>query len=95
MIILSVDTKKKELIGNFANRGAVWCKHPIRVNDHDFRSLGKGIAIPMEFTIYSIMRPWFILEIPVTHQSLPSIVSHTGLTFRDVSDTRMQPALYF
>jgi len=46
VILLSVDTKKKELIGKFANRGAVWCKHPIRVNDHDFRSLGKGIAIP-------------------------------------------------
>jgi len=44
--VISVDTKKKELVGNFKNKGAVWGKQPIAVNDHDFRSLGRGIAIP-------------------------------------------------
>ena len=34
--ILSVDTKKKELIGNFANSGAVWCRQADEVNAHDF-----------------------------------------------------------
>jgi hypothetical protein len=34
--ILSVDTKKKELIGNFANAGAAWCRQPQEVNAHDF-----------------------------------------------------------
>jgi hypothetical protein len=35
--ILSVDTKKKELIGNFANAGATWSLLGEEVNAHDFR----------------------------------------------------------
>ena len=44
--IISVDTKKKEMVGAFKNAGQVWSREPIRVNDHDFRSLAKGMAIP-------------------------------------------------
>jgi len=44
--VVSVDTKKKELIGRFKNPGAAWGKEPIKVNDHDFRSDGKGMAVP-------------------------------------------------
>jgi hypothetical protein len=34
--VLSVDTKKKELIGNFANAGATWRQEADEVNAHDF-----------------------------------------------------------
>jgi hypothetical protein len=36
--VISVDTKKKELIGNFQNRGRQWRKKksPLEVNGHDF-----------------------------------------------------------
>lgn len=44
--VVSVDTKKKELIGLFKNSGTVWTKKPILVNDHDFRSDAAGIAVP-------------------------------------------------
>lgn len=44
--VVSVDTKKKELIGNFKNSGRVWAKGEIEVLDHDFPSYGKGKAIP-------------------------------------------------
>ncbi len=46
--VISVDTKKKELVGNFKNSGASWTKknQALKVNDHDFRSYAKGIAIP-------------------------------------------------
>lgn len=50
--ILSVDTKKKEIIGNFKNNGAAWNTEPIAVHDHDFRSLGDGIAVP--YGIYDV-----------------------------------------
>jgi len=43
--IISVDTKKKELIGNFKNAGAKWDRQPVLVNDHDFRSDADGLAI--------------------------------------------------
>jgi len=46
--VISVDTKKKELIGNFSNNGQEWKKkgEATKVLDHDFKSLGKGIAVP-------------------------------------------------
>lgn len=45
--IISVDTKKKELIGNFKNAGRIYAKkgHPTKVNVHDFRTK-KGKAAP-------------------------------------------------
>ena len=44
--IVSVDTKKKELVGQFKNAGVTWSKSPLLVNDHDFRSTALGMAIP-------------------------------------------------
>lgn len=43
---LSVDTKKKELIGNFKNAGQVWCQGPVPVNTHDFKQDALGRAVP-------------------------------------------------
>jgi transposase len=55
--VISVDTKKKELIGDYANGGAEWEPEgqPVRVNVHDFsdRDLGEhGKAIP--YGIYDV-----------------------------------------
>ena len=44
--VLSVDTKKKELVGNFGNPGAVWVEEPYAVNAHDFRSDAQYRAVP-------------------------------------------------
>lgn len=44
--VISVDTKKKELVGVFKNAGAKWDREPVQVNDHDFRSDADGIAVP-------------------------------------------------
>lgn len=43
---LSVDTKKKELVGNFKNAGRIWCQEAEQVNLHDFPNQGIGRAIP-------------------------------------------------
>ncbi|EQD47938.1 Transposase, Rhodopirellula-type, partial [mine drainage metagenome] len=46
--VISVDTKKKEMVGNFRNSGKTWRKkgNPTEVNVYDFKDLGKGKAIP-------------------------------------------------
>lgn len=44
--VISVDTKKKELIGNFKNPGQVWCQEATAVNDHDFEQDALGKAVP-------------------------------------------------
>lgn len=50
--IISVDTKKKELIGLFKNPGRTWCQTAKEVKDHDFRSEASGIAAP--YGIYDV-----------------------------------------
>lgn len=52
--VISVDTKKKELIGDFKNAGVSWRREPQRVNVHDFRSEAEGIAVP--YGIYELNR---------------------------------------
>lgn len=44
---ISVDTKKKELVGNFKNPGRAWRRAPRDVLDHDFPSWALGRAIPV------------------------------------------------
>ena len=44
--IISVDTKKKEKIGNFYREGRLYAQKTIEVNDHDFASYAEGVVIP-------------------------------------------------
>lgn len=50
--IISVDTKKKESIGNFKKNGKTWSKKAEEVDEHDFTSLAKYRAVP--YGIYDI-----------------------------------------
>lgn len=52
--VISVDTKKKELIGNFKQAGAVWRQTPETVLVHDFPEDGEGRAVP--YGIYDLAR---------------------------------------
>lgn len=51
--IISVDTKKKEWIGNFKNPGREWCLEARAVNDHDFEQDALGKAVP--YGIYDLL----------------------------------------
>lgn len=44
--VMSVDSKKRELVGNFKNAGVAWKQKAMQTLDHDFRSDAKGVAIP-------------------------------------------------
>lgn len=50
--VLSVDTKKKELIGNFKNAGQRWCQEADAVNIHDFPQDAVGRAVP--YGVYDV-----------------------------------------
>jgi len=43
--IVSIDSKKRELIGNFRNCGTSWENEAIKVKDHDFPSDADGVAL--------------------------------------------------
>lgn len=44
--VFSIDTKKKEMIGNFKRQGTVLCKGKPKAYDHDFNSFADGMIIP-------------------------------------------------
>lgn len=52
--ILSIDTKKKESLGNFYRPGRACTNGHVRVLDHDFGTLGSGRLVP--YGIYDVLR---------------------------------------
>jgi hypothetical protein len=50
--VISVDTKKKELVGNFKNAGQIWCQNAEEVDAHDFPQDAIGRAVP--YGIYDL-----------------------------------------
>jgi hypothetical protein len=51
--ILSVDTKKKELVGNFGQGGQAWVEEPYEVNAHDFLTDAQCKAVP--YGLYDVL----------------------------------------
>jgi hypothetical protein len=65
--IISVDAKKRELVGNFKNAGVKWERVATQVNDHDFRSLSSGIALP--YGIYDLQANRGSVFVGVSHET--------------------------
>ena len=71
--IVSVDSKKRELVGNFKNPGRRWESAPRRVYDHDFRTDSIGVAIP--YGIYDVMENRGALVVGISHDT-PAFAAH-------------------
>jgi hypothetical protein len=67
--VISVDTKKKELIGNYENKGRQWrrSKSPRKVNGHDFPDPSVPRAYP--YGIYDIGRNKGFVNIGTDHDA--------------------------
>lgn len=67
--VISVDTKKKELIGNYHNSGQQWrpAKEPRKVQGHDFPSPAVPRAYP--YGIYDIRRNTGFVNIGIDHDT--------------------------
>jgi Rhodopirellula transposase DDE domain len=67
--VISVDTKKKELVGAFKNGGRRWMPQgkPDAVSVHDFPSQAEGKAIP--YGAYDIARNRAVVNVGVTHET--------------------------
>jgi hypothetical protein len=53
-VILSIDTKKKEALGNLYRNGKVFCTDAMTCYDHDYANLKKGLIAP--HGIYDLIR---------------------------------------
>lgn len=67
--VLSVDTKKKERVGEFKNAGKTYRPKgkPIDVNIYDFPDLGEGVAIP--YGTYDVTRNKGFVNVGMTHDT--------------------------
>jgi len=64
---LSVDAKKKELVGNFRNAGRTWRREPMAVFETDFPGDAAGKAIP--YGIYDPARNAGYVVIGISHET--------------------------
>ena len=65
--VISIDTKKKELLGNFYREGVIETQETKVVNDHDFASQGKGTLIP--HGIYDVAKNKGYLHLNTSHDT--------------------------
>ncbi len=67
--VVSVDTKKKELVGAFRNAGRTWRPRgePAEAFTHDFPHLGRGKAIP--YGTYDVAKDRALVNVGVTHDT--------------------------
>lgn len=73
--VISVDTKKKELIGNYKNGGKEWSPKgkPVEVKDHDF---GKEKAVP--YGIYDVLGNTGYVNVGIDHDTAEFSVERNG-----------------
>ena len=64
---ISVDAKKRELVGNFKNVGRTWRQRPLDVLETDFRSDAQGIALL--YGIYDTSRNAGYVVVGVSHET--------------------------
>ena len=65
--VLSIDCKKKELIGRFRNPGRTWRQQPLQVLETDFPSDAKGKAVP--YGIYDVQSNEGYMVVGVSHET--------------------------
>jgi hypothetical protein len=65
--VISVDTKKKELVGDFKNPGRCWRRRERAVLDHDFPSWAIGRAIP--YGIYDLACDDGLVVVGTSHET--------------------------
>jgi hypothetical protein len=65
--VISMDTKKKEYIGNFYRDGRLYTQGEILTYDHDFNSFAQGIIIP--HGIYDLAQNKGVIHIGTSHDT--------------------------
>ena len=65
--VISVDTKKRELIGNFKNPGRTWRQLPLDVLEDDYPTEAEGVAIP--YGIYDVAHNHGFVVVGTSHQT--------------------------
>jgi hypothetical protein len=89
--VISVDTKKKELVGNYANAGRQWLpeKQPVRVQGHDFP--GPDIPRAYPYGVYDVDRNRGFVNVGTDHDTAAFAVASIRGWWRQ-EGSRLYPA---
>jgi hypothetical protein len=79
--VISIDTKKKELLGTFYREGVTDAVEPTVVNDHDFPSASQGKVIP--HGIYDLARNEAALHLNTSHDTTELACESIELWWRE------------
>ena len=79
--VLSMDTKKHEMIGNFKRPGQVICKEQPKALDHDFQSFADGMIIPQG--IYDVGTNTGYLTIGTSHDTAEFVCDNIAKVWTD------------
>jgi hypothetical protein len=86
--IISVDAKKRELVGQFKNHGRTWRKAPLDVSMYDFSSDADGVAIP--YGIYDVTRGDGFVVVGTSHNT-PAFATHAVHTWWKLAGRAVHP----
>ncbi|MGH9963147.1 MAG: ISAzo13 family transposase, partial [Pyrinomonadaceae bacterium] len=84
--VISVDTKKRELVGNFRQQGGTWRREALPVLQYDYASQADGVAIP--YGIYDLARNEGFVVIGTSHQTPEFAVAVIRLWWRKIGQLR-------
>lgn len=79
--VFSVDTKKKEPIGNFFRSGNGYGNQAKRVNDHDF--LPKGTTVVVPHGIYDVGDNWGYMTLGVSKDTSAFVTDNLGYWWKE------------
>jgi hypothetical protein len=65
--VISVDAKKREMVGNFKNPGRCWRREARKVLDHDF--LKDAVGIGLSYGIYDVHRNVGFVVVGTSHET--------------------------
>jgi hypothetical protein len=79
--VISVDTKKKELIGEFRKSGRTWCRKPDEVHEHDFPGAAQHRAVPLG--VYDIAKNAGYVYVGLSHDTPEFAVNSISRWWKD------------
>jgi Rhodopirellula transposase DDE domain len=90
--VVSVDTKKKELVGDFKNPGQEWRpkKNPQTVRTHDFPDPDLGKAIP--YGVYDLANNQGWVSVGIDHDTAEFAANSIGRWFEEMGSERFPRA---
>lgn len=86
--VISVDTKKKEIIGEYKNNGSEWRPKgkPVEVNSHDFPDKKKGKVVP--YGVYDVAKNEGWVSVGIDHDTAEFAVESIKLWWSHMGSTQ-------